>query len=135
MRILIVDDDEPFREFIASVLRVRYPRINVRCASDGMEALKITSEENIPDLVLTDIIMPRLGGTSLCHSLKEVYHGSVKVVGMSAGLRPSDPVFETVLSKPFNLDALYKIIDDTLRTIETQGDNIIRGDEDTPDKT
>jgi CheY-like chemotaxis protein len=123
MRILIVDDDESFREFIASILRVRYPLIEVQCACDGENALKIASEGNVPAIVLTDIMMPKLNGIRLCHSLKDVYRGSVKVVGMSAGLRPIDPAFDATLSKPFNLDLLYKIIDDSLRDIENQINN------------
>jgi len=59
--ILIVDDSEPFRHFIRSMLERREDLRIVGVASDGLEAVQ-KSEELQPDLILLDIGLPGLSG-------------------------------------------------------------------------
>ncbi len=58
-QILAVDDDSSIRELLEFLLRNNY---NVITKKDGMEAMMWLSEGNIPDLIITDIDMPRLNG-------------------------------------------------------------------------
>lgn len=65
--VLIVDDHEQNRELLQAYLE------EIGCqtalASDGIEALAMI-EENQPDLILLDVMMPRMSGFQLCTKLK-----------------------------------------------------------------
>lgn len=61
VRILVVDDFEPFRQFVCSTLRKR-PELQVIAeASDGLQAVQKAGELN-PDLIVLDIGLPNLNG-------------------------------------------------------------------------
>jgi DNA-binding NarL/FixJ family response regulator len=61
VRILVVDDNAPFREFICSMLRKRAEFQVIGEASDGLEAVH-KAEELLPDIILLDIGLPSLNG-------------------------------------------------------------------------
>jgi twitching motility two-component system response regulator PilH len=65
--VLIVDDSATMREMIATLLQNNGWK--VLQASDGIEAQE-KFQANPPDLVITDIVMPRLNGYELCRWLK-----------------------------------------------------------------
>ena len=61
VRVLLVDDSEPFRRFISEMLSDK-PELQVVCeSSDGLEAV-LKAEQLQPDLILLDIGLPRLNG-------------------------------------------------------------------------
>jgi DNA-binding response OmpR family regulator/two-component sensor histidine kinase len=64
--ILLVEDDEELRGYMKKEMSRHY---RVLEASDGQEALAIVQRE-LPDLVLTDVAMPRMNGRQLCMSIK-----------------------------------------------------------------
>lgn len=64
--ILIVEDDSELRNFIRSVLQAEY---HVLEAADGIEGLDIVEKE-YPDLIVSDIMMPRMDGIELLQNLK-----------------------------------------------------------------
>ena len=67
-RILIVDDEETTRELFAELLqRWGY---DVDQTADGHEALKIAAETH-PDVIISDLVMPKLDGLSLVRALRE----------------------------------------------------------------
>lgn len=66
-RILVVDDNADMRSYVEQLLRVRW---TVETASDGVEALA-RARENPPDLVLSDVMMPRLDGLGLLEALRK----------------------------------------------------------------
>ena len=63
-QILVVDDFEPFRQFIRSSLRQR-AELQIAEASDGLEALQ-KIEQLQPDLILLDLNLPNLSGLEVC---------------------------------------------------------------------
>ena len=63
-KILIVDDEAYSREAIAETINWEDYQIQVLCASNGKEALKVLIEENI-DVMITDIKMPEMSGLEL----------------------------------------------------------------------
>ncbi|MEM7136645.1 MAG: ATP-binding protein [Myxococcota bacterium] len=65
-RILLVEDEADLRQFIYGVLAQHF---DVRTAVDGVEALEILQKQR-PDLILTDIMMPKLSGIELCKAVK-----------------------------------------------------------------
>jgi len=64
--ILVVEDNEDLRKYISGKLASEYSIIE---AENGREGLKLT-RENIPDLVISDLMMPVMGGIELCRELK-----------------------------------------------------------------
>jgi excisionase family DNA binding protein len=68
--VLVVDDEQDIREIVRRVLREMEPSLRIEEASDGYEAgIKIGSLQ--PDLVVLDVMMPRVDGISLCRSIRE----------------------------------------------------------------
>ena len=65
--VLVADDNADMRQYIARLLAERYA---VKVASNGEAALAVVREES-PDLVLSDVMMPRLDGFGLLHALRE----------------------------------------------------------------
>jgi DNA-binding NarL/FixJ family response regulator len=61
IRVMVVDDSEPWREFVLSSLRPAKTLRVVYEASDGLEAV-LKAEELKPDLILLDIGLPSLNG-------------------------------------------------------------------------
>jgi DNA-binding NarL/FixJ family response regulator len=87
VRILIVDDCEPWRRVVFKLLQ-EYPNWQVICeASDGVEAVQ-KSEELQPDLILLDIGLPRLNGFEAARQISKVAPCS-KVLFLSENLCPA----------------------------------------------
>ena len=80
MRILIVDDNEMSREIYASVFREN--KFDVITANDGQEGWEKLQGETPPDIVLTGILMPRLGGFALIEKMHSLPKTSKIPVGV-----------------------------------------------------
>lgn len=80
-RILVVDDEEPIREVVCSMLQ----NASYVCeqASSGVEALEILRNDNSFQLVLTDLMMPELDGVGLLEIVKQK-HQNLPVVMVTA---------------------------------------------------
>jgi DNA-binding NarL/FixJ family response regulator len=74
-RILLVDDYEPFRRSVCSMLERRGDFQVVGQASDGLEALQKATELQ-PDLILLDIGLPKLNGIETARSLRKLTPGA-----------------------------------------------------------
>ena len=76
VRVLLVDDFEPFRSMVSSLLE-RQPALQViGCASDGADAVK-QGEILQPDLILLDIGLPTLNGIEAARQIRVVSPKSV----------------------------------------------------------
>jgi len=71
LRVLIVDDYEPFRQFIATKLRTNPQLRIVKEACDGAEAVR-QAQELQPDLILLDIGLPTLNGIEAARRIRKV---------------------------------------------------------------
>jgi excisionase family DNA binding protein len=68
--VLVVDDEPNIREIVRRLLNELEPDLRVEEACDGYEAgIKIGSMQ--PDLVIMDVMMPRVDGISLCKSIRD----------------------------------------------------------------
>jgi len=109
--ILIVDDERPIRELLTVILRDAGYR--TATAVHGAEALALVAA-TAPDLVLTDLMMPVLGGDELCRRLKAApATRAIPVVLMSA-VRPEAAVAagqDGFLAKPFELGEVEELVD------------------------
>lgn len=112
--ILVVDDEPAIRELIADVLREEGYALAV--ANDGIAALDMLPETRA-DLIVTDIMMPRLDGVGLIRRLRERPDlRDIRVIVMSAGtLRDLTGLgVAAYLQKPFDLLYLLAIVSDVL---------------------
>ena len=116
--VLLVDDDPDLLE----TLRLGLTRLGYRVvtASDGVQASRRLAEQ-MPDVMLLDIVMPEKDGLETMMSLRR-QHLSVKVIAMSGGGRigPRDYLdmarllgAHAMLSKPFSLQEA----DDAIRSV------------------
>jgi DNA-binding NarL/FixJ family response regulator len=85
IRLLVVDDYEPFRRFVCSTLRKRPFQI-VGEASDGVAAVR-QAEELKPDLILLDIGLPRLNGLQAAQEIQKLSPDS-KIIFVSQESSP-----------------------------------------------
>jgi signal transduction histidine kinase len=109
-RVLLVDDDESVRTVIGAMLRAH--GYEVREACDGLDALRIAeSETNRVDLLLTDVMMPRMTGPQLLDRLEAIMP-RVKVLFMSGYsgdiLEPDRLAHRPFLQKPFSPQTLVE---------------------------
>ena len=65
-RVLLAEDHEEVRSFIKALLE---PHFDLLLAANGMEAWQLTRSE-LPDLVVSDVMMPEMSGTELCRAIK-----------------------------------------------------------------
>ncbi len=66
IKILLVEDNEELREYLARYLKQDYSIVE---SADGQAALEVVRKEN-PDFIISDVMMPLLSGTELCKQLK-----------------------------------------------------------------
>jgi two-component system cell cycle sensor histidine kinase/response regulator CckA len=117
-RILLVEDESTLRNLTHRILlRAGYSVIE---ASDGQNALDIYRElESPPDLVLSDIVMPRLSGADLAHALRAekpdlpILFMSGYYSSQSMKVSALPPNVE-VLAKPFSVRKLRESVRKTL---------------------
>ncbi|MGA2327837.1 MAG: response regulator [Bryobacteraceae bacterium] len=70
-RILVVDDEPEIRALLRSLLSRKGYEIAVAC--DGVEALSLCQEGSTLDLLLTDVVMPRMDGVQLAEKVSTLY--------------------------------------------------------------
>jgi DNA-binding NarL/FixJ family response regulator len=86
VRVLVVDDFEPFRRLVCSMLGNRSTLQIVGEASDGLEAVR-QAEELKPDLILLDIGLPRLNGIEAALQIRKLAPQS-KIIFVSQEFSP-----------------------------------------------
>ena len=104
--VLVVDDEPAIREVIAMLLEDE--GYLVRHAKDGLEALDAIDGSQI-DLIVSDVVMPRLDGASLVRKLRRRGH-LMPVVLMSAVYADVDLPGVRFVPKPFEIDRLLGIV-------------------------
>lgn len=121
IRVLIVDDYEPFRRFLRSILQneVRSPTIVE--ASDGLEAIELASALR-PDLILLDVGLPKLNGIEAARRIRELAPQS-KILFLS------QESSEDIVQAAFSVGASgYIVKADAARELWTAAKAILRGE-------
>ena len=120
--LLIVDDNNDLTDYLYSVLKSKFKE--VRIAPDGEEALRICKEFH-PDIVVSDIQMPRMNGYELCKQIKEDFEIShAPVILLTARSDKESQLFgykngaDAYLTKPFEVSMLYTILRSQLKNRE-----------------
>ena len=118
-RILVVDDEPAVLGFVSACLRRH--GYEVAMASDGEQALQ-AMEETPPELVILDIVMPKLDGFEVCRRIRE--WSQVPIIMLSARAGEQDKVrclrlgADDYLVKPFGIEELIARVEAVLRRTE-----------------
>ena len=117
--ILVVDDEQKIVELLEHNLRRE--GYNVLEANDGVTAVEIAKEQR-PDLILLDIMLPRLDGLSVCKKIKNIYNVPIlmvtakgdeldKIVGLELGA-------DDYITKPYSVREVVARVKANLRKVE-----------------
>ena len=119
--VLVVDDNKDIRDFVSSVLKDSY---RILTAPDGQAALDKALKE-LPDLVVSDVMMPVMDGLELCRHLKEETATShIPVILLTAKSLDEqraegyDSGADAYISKPFSEKVLLSRVSNLLRSRE-----------------
>lgn len=116
--ILVVDDDPKTVEFVR--LRLERDGFRVSSAADGERALALIKRE-APDLVVLDLMLPRIEGFDLCHIVRSELNLAVPIIMLSARSTEADKLTglelgaDDYLTKPFSPRELSARISAVLR--------------------
>lgn len=115
LTVLVVDDDRQLNAFLVSLLTTSLVGLQVVSAFDGFEAGKIVQQDR-PEVVLLDIMMPGMDGVQVCRSIKQDPDTAhARVVGMTG--HHSDNIEHRIteagavglLRKPFSSEDLFNL--------------------------
>lgn len=117
-RILLIEDDQDMVEAIR--LRLEANKYEVLVARDGLEGLDKARSEK-PDLIILDIMLPKLDGFKLCRMLKfDEKYKNVIIIILSAKVQKSDVLrgeevgADGYITKPFKSEELLEKINELL---------------------
>ena len=110
-KILVIDDNADIRGSIADLLRLFDYEVSE--AGDGIEGLEIALRVQ-PDLILCDIIMPRMDGYAFFQALrKNPVSAEIPVIFLRA-LNGPDEMITTTIYKPFTPEDLIEMVQSVL---------------------
>ena len=117
--IVVADDEDHYREIVRLLIASASDTIVVGEASDGEEALSVAIRER-PDIVITDLVMPRLNGIDLTKRIRQELP-QTRVILMSSftedayRMMASDSGADVFVSKQVIFDNLLPAIHDVVR--------------------
>ena len=117
--LLIVEDNEELRSFLAESLNGNY---RIMEAANGVDAWKIVIEE-LPDIIISDVMMPQMDGFELCRLCKTDNRTShigfillTSKAAHSSKVRGLETGCDDFITKPFHLDELQLRLANLLQT-------------------
>ena len=117
-RVLVADDDPAIRSLVARIfIRRGY---DVASASDGADAIQKLDHDEPYDLLVLDLMMPRVDGVGVINHLAKREGPRPAILVMTAAVPdilrrlPREHVAK-VISKPFDLDQLTQYADEAIR--------------------
>jgi two-component system response regulator MprA len=118
LRVLVADDDPAIRALVARVFVRR--GCDVASASDGADAIQKLDHDDPFDLLVLDLMMPRVDGVGVINHLAKREGPRPAILVMTAAVPdilrrlPREHVAK-VISKPFDLDQLTEYADEAIR--------------------
>ncbi len=119
-RVLIVEDEPDLREILMMVFEQEGTQ--VMAARDGIEALEILKSYH-PDFIISDVRMPNCDGIKLLEKLRQK-HPAEPPVFLATGfadLNEAEAIQKgavSLIAKPFNINELFSILEQKLRSHE-----------------
>ena len=118
-KILIVDDEQDIVESLKFVLETF--DYQCFCAYNGEEGLRL-AKEIIPDLIILDVMMPKINGYKISRLLKfDNKYKNIPILMLTARSQESDKLIgeetgaDEYITKPFDLDFVLKKVDEYLK--------------------
>jgi len=116
--ILILDDDLEIINYLSDELSESY---TVHKCTNGKDALAFALKNN-PELIISDVMMPVMDGTTLCQKVKQnVNINHIPIILLTAKSKVEDNIeglgigADAYLTKPFNIEILKKTVENILR--------------------
>ena len=116
--LLIVEDNDDIRNYVAESFRPQFQIVEARNGKEGVEK----AFETIPDIIVSDVMMPVMDGFELCQTLKQDLRTShIPIVLLTAKDQLEDRRIgygcgaDSYLTKPFSANLLRTRIDNLLR--------------------
>ncbi|MDU1906596.1 MAG: two-component regulator propeller domain-containing protein [Dysgonomonas sp.] len=127
--ILIAEDNNDLQSFLNYSLQDSY---NIIIANDGLEAWQII-QKKMPDLVISDIMMPNMDGLELCRLIKSTFETSHTPVILLTSLSEKTKQLEGLglgaddyITKPFDIMILTQRIKSIVKNRETVKDKAVK---------
>ena len=127
--ILLVEDNEQILKYLAGKLAEHF---NVVTATRGEEALKLVGEY-LPEIVISDIMMPGMDGLTLCRHIKEnSLYADIFVILLTAKTSSEDELrgykegADIYIKKPFDTEALINQIMNILNTRQKRKEQLLK---------
>jgi signal transduction histidine kinase/ligand-binding sensor domain-containing protein/DNA-binding response OmpR family regulator len=128
--ILIVEDNTELRNYLKDELKKNYKVITAENGKKGFELAK----QKLPDLILTDVIMPVMNGLELCKSIKaDLKTSHIPLLMLSAKalvqdkLEGIDSGADMYMSKPFDMDILKSSLCQLINSRQIMFDKFYKG--------
>ena len=127
LKILVVDDEDRMRKLVRDFLvRKQYEVVE---ASNGEEAVDVFVESNDIDLIILDVMMPKMDGWEACREIRKI--SKVPIIMLTAKSEESDELLgfelgvDEYISKPFSPRILVARVDAILRRTNNIGQDQI----------
>ena len=123
--VLIVEDEENIANAERMILEDEF---DVHIAKDGMEGLRMAKDIK-PDIVVLDLMLPRMDGLDVCKKIKTNKEIGSKVVMVTAKNQPNDEIkgmdfgADDYIMKPFEPIELMHVINQVMSKIEEKTDD------------
>jgi DNA-binding response OmpR family regulator len=123
MKLLIVEDKQTLSDLLAYFLGKKFTTIT---KENGFDALSWMQQSNLPDLIITDLEMPKMGGLEFIKKVKESgYFSEIPIIVLSCRDSSLDRIeclkagAVDYMVKPFNPEELLIRIENILQKIPT----------------
>jgi len=117
--LLIVDDNADIRTYLRTILKDKYQLFE---AEDGQKGLEIAKEQ-VPDLIISDVMMPVINGLEFCQKIKDdMVTSHIPVILLTARALNQHQIegyesgADAYITKPFQPDLLLARISNLLRS-------------------
>lgn len=117
--ILIVEDDHDLRAYLKNCLKSNYQVIEAQNGKDGLKK----ATEKLPDMIITDVMMPEMDGIEMCKLLKansETSHIPILMLTAKTAQEQEKEGLDAgafdYIAKPFNTQSLLKKIDNIVES-------------------
>ncbi len=120
--VLVVDDERAMREFLGVLLKKQGH--SVIAASDGEQALQLVAQQ-VPDLIISDLRMPKVNGIGLLAGIREQHpHLPVVMITAYASLESTIEAMrlgaDDYITKPFRIDEIRLVVEKALARHKTK---------------
>ncbi|MCL2178516.1 MAG: sigma-54 dependent transcriptional regulator [Proteobacteria bacterium] len=124
--ILVVDDEANLRKVLATILRKQGYEVSL--AAHGEEALALVQKSKV-DVIVTDLVMPKLGGMELLKTLAQT-HPEIPIIMITAH-GTVDSAVEAIkrgafdyITKPFEQSEIQSVVEKAAKTVQANKKNV-----------